>query len=178
MRPASTVTPSASVSWIVAAVVKTFPVVTAPSAAKHTAASHIVLIIFQSLRPLRQDSLRFYWSRCAAECLSIVAIPKTQPSSARRSAHESWQQLRDSRESKRFRLFAFQDGRCDFRWERKANRSHQMRRNHLKGGGGDRINAVLAAAGYNFSLLLRWFRRLLCALLLILARAVLVTRFA
>jgi hypothetical protein len=30
--------------------------------------------------------------------------------------------------------------------------------------------AVLAAAGYNFSLLLRWFRRLLCALLLILAR--------
>jgi hypothetical protein len=88
MRPASTVTPSASVSWIVAAVVKTFPVVTAPSAAKHTAASHIVLIIFQSLRPLRQDSLRFYWSRCAAECLSIVAIPKTQPSSARRSAHD------------------------------------------------------------------------------------------
>src|ERR1700677_906594 len=88
MRPASTVTPSASVSWIVAAVVKTFPTVTAPSAAKHTAASHIVLIIFQSLRPLRQDSLRFYWGRCAAECLSIVAIPKTQPSSARRSAYD------------------------------------------------------------------------------------------
>jgi hypothetical protein len=90
----------------------------------------------------------------------------------------SWQQLRDSRESKRFRLFAFQDRRCDFRWERKANRSHRMRRNHLKGRGGDRINAVLAAAGYNFSLLLRRFGRLLCALLLILARAVLVARFA
>jgi DDE family transposase len=50
---------------------------------------------------------------------------------------------------------------------------HRMRRNHLKGRQGDRINAVLAAAGYNFSLLLRWFRRLLRALLLILARAVL-----
>jgi len=28
----------------------------------------------------------------------------------------------------------------------------------LKGRDGDRINAVLAAAGYNFSLLLRWFK--------------------
>jgi IS5 family transposase len=55
---------------------------------------------------------------------------------------------------------------------------HRMRRNHLKGRGGDRINAVLAAAGYNFSLLLRWFRRLLCVLLPILARTVLATRFA
>jgi len=44
---------------------------------------------------------------------------------------------------------------------------HRMRRNHLQGREGDRINAVLAAAGYNFSLLLRWFRRLLRALLLI-----------
>jgi hypothetical protein len=35
----------------------------------------------------------------------------------------------------------------------------------------DRINAVLAAAGFNFSLLLRWFRRLLRGLLLILACA-------
>ena len=50
---------------------------------------------------------------------------------------------------------------------------HRMRRNHLKGRDGDRINAVLAAAGYNFSLLLRWFRRILRALLLILARALL-----
>src|ERR1700726_3994547 len=55
---------------------------------------------------------------------------------------------------------------------------HRMRRNHLKGREGDRINAVLAAAGYNFSLLLRWFRRLLRTLLLILARAVLAPRFA
>jgi transposase, IS5 family len=55
---------------------------------------------------------------------------------------------------------------------------HRMRRNYLKGRDGDRINAVLAAAGFNFILLLRWFRRILCALLLILARAVLATRFA
>jgi hypothetical protein len=48
-----------------------------------------------------------------------------------------------------------------------------MRRNHLKGHEGDRINAVLAAAGYNFSLLLRWSRHLLRTLLLIVARAVL-----
>ena len=34
---------------------------------------------------------------------------------------------------------------------------HRMRRNYLKGRDGDRINAVLAAAGFNFSLLLRWF---------------------
>ena len=44
---------------------------------------------------------------------------------------------------------------------------HRMRRNHLKGREGDRINAVLAAAGYNFSLLRRWFAELLRALLLI-----------
>ena len=30
---------------------------------------------------------------------------------------------------------------------------HRMDRNYLKGRDGDRINAVLAAAGYNFSLL-------------------------
>ena len=41
---------------------------------------------------------------------------------------------------------------------------HRMGRNHLKGRDGDRINAVLAAAGYNFSLLLRWLDRLLRAL--------------
>jgi transposase, IS5 family len=45
-----------------------------------------------------------------------------------------------------------------------------MRRNHLKGRGGDRINAVLAAAGYNFSLLRRWFKELLRILLWILCR--------
>jgi transposase, IS5 family len=41
---------------------------------------------------------------------------------------------------------------------------HRMGRNYLKGRDGDRINAVLAAAGYNFSLLLRWLSRLLRAL--------------
>jgi IS5 family transposase len=45
---------------------------------------------------------------------------------------------------------------------------HRMGRNHLKGRDGDRINAVLAATGYNFSLLLRWFEELLRALLLML----------
>jgi IS5 family transposase len=48
---------------------------------------------------------------------------------------------------------------------------HRMRRNHLKGREGDRINAVLAAAGYNFSLLRRWFAELLRVLLLILCRS-------
>ena len=42
---------------------------------------------------------------------------------------------------------------------------HRMGRNYLKGRDGDRINAVLAAAGYNFSLLLRWLERLLGALI-------------
>ena len=32
---------------------------------------------------------------------------------------------------------------------------HRMGRNHLKGRDGDRANAVLAAVGYNFALLLR-----------------------
>jgi transposase, IS5 family len=42
---------------------------------------------------------------------------------------------------------------------------HRMDRNHLKGRDGDRANAILAAAGSNFALLLRWLRRLLRALL-------------
>jgi transposase, IS5 family len=42
---------------------------------------------------------------------------------------------------------------------------HRMDRNHLKGRAGDRANAVLAAAGYNFALLLRWLARLLRALI-------------
>jgi IS5 family transposase len=46
---------------------------------------------------------------------------------------------------------------------------HRMGRNYLKGRNGDRINAVLAAAGYNFHLLLRWFNAPLRALLHILA---------
>jgi transposase, IS5 family len=41
---------------------------------------------------------------------------------------------------------------------------HRVGRNHLIGRHGDRINAILAAAGYNFSLLLRWLAWLLCAL--------------
>jgi transposase, IS5 family len=41
---------------------------------------------------------------------------------------------------------------------------HRMDRNYLKGRDGDRANAVLAAAGYNFSLLLRWLERVLRAL--------------
>jgi hypothetical protein len=44
---------------------------------------------------------------------------------------------------------------------------HRLRRNYLKGCYGDRINAVLAAAGYNFSLLRRWFEEFLRALLLL-----------
>jgi transposase, IS5 family len=50
---------------------------------------------------------------------------------------------------------------------------HRMRRNYLTGRDGDRINAVLAAAGYNFSLLLRWFEELLRVLSLILWHALL-----
>jgi transposase, IS5 family len=53
---------------------------------------------------------------------------------------------------------------------------HRMGRNYLKGRDGDRINAVLAAAGYNFSLLLRWFEELLRTLSLILCRALLAPR--
>ena len=48
---------------------------------------------------------------------------------------------------------------------------HRMDRNHLKGREGDCANAVLAAAGYNFSLLLRWFEALLRALIQTLIRA-------
>jgi len=47
---------------------------------------------------------------------------------------------------------------------------HRMDRNYLKGRDGDRINAVLAAAGYNFSLLLRWLAALLRVLFLALVR--------
>ena len=41
---------------------------------------------------------------------------------------------------------------------------HRMGRNHLAGSQGDVINAVSAAVGYNFGLLLRWLA-LLCALI-------------
>ena len=42
---------------------------------------------------------------------------------------------------------------------------HRKGRNYLAGYQGDAVNAILAAAGYNFSLLLNWFRQLLCLLL-------------
>src|SRR5690348_16376084 len=47
---------------------------------------------------------------------------------------------------------------------------HRMGRNYLKGRDGDRMNAVLAAAGYNFGLLLRWLAELLRALIRALVR--------
>ncbi len=46
---------------------------------------------------------------------------------------------------------------------------HRMDRIYLKGRDG--ANAVLAAAGYNFSLLIRWFEALLRALIAALFRA-------
>jgi hypothetical protein len=47
---------------------------------------------------------------------------------------------------------------------------HRLGRNYLKGPEGDRTNSVLAAAGYNFGLLLRWPAELLRAFIRILAR--------
>jgi IS5 family transposase len=44
---------------------------------------------------------------------------------------------------------------------------HRMSRNHLIGSAGDAINAVLAAVGYNFRLLLKWLA-LLCTFIWIL----------
>jgi IS5 family transposase len=46
---------------------------------------------------------------------------------------------------------------------------HRMDRNYLKGRDGDRSNAVLAAAGFNFGLLLRWLAQILRALIWALA---------
>ena len=42
---------------------------------------------------------------------------------------------------------------------------HRLDRNRLKGRDGDRANVLLAAAGYNFHLLLRWLEALLRALI-------------
>jgi IS5 family transposase len=53
-----------------------------------------------------------------------------------------------------------------------------MGRNYLKGRDGDRINAVLAAAGYNFALLLRWLARLLRARFQALSTTFPITRLA
>jgi len=55
---------------------------------------------------------------------------------------------------------------------------HRMGRNYLKGRDGDRINAVLAAAGYNFGLLLRWLARLFRALFQALSIAFSIARLA
>jgi IS5 family transposase len=41
-----------------------------------------------------------------------------------------------------------------------------MGRNYLAHSSGDAINAVLAAVGYNFRLLLRWLRLLLLRILI------------
>lgn len=40
-----------------------------------------------------------------------------------------------------------------------------MDRNYLKDRGRDRVSAILAAAGYNFVLLLRWLAALLRAII-------------
>ncbi|MER9502740.1 transposase, partial [Mesorhizobium sp. M0587] len=42
---------------------------------------------------------------------------------------------------------------------------HRMGRNYLAGKHGDAVNAILAAAGYNFSLLLRWLKGFLSLLI-------------
>ncbi len=49
---------------------------------------------------------------------------------------------------------------------------HRMGRHHLIGSAGDAINAVLAAVGYNFRLLLKWLT-LLCAWILAVLTAAL-----
>ncbi len=55
---------------------------------------------------------------------------------------------------------------------------HRKDRNYLKGRDGDRANAVLAAAGYDFSLLVRWFEALLRALIAVLLRTPVTTQIA
>jgi IS5 family transposase len=51
-----------------------------------------------------------------------------------------------------------------------AKSDHRMDRNYLKGSAGDAINAVLAAAGYNFRRLLAWLRLFLRAWLATIMR--------
>ena len=51
-----------------------------------------------------------------------------------------------------------------------AKGEHRMGRNYLAGPAGDAINAVLAAAGYNFRRLLAWLALLLSAFLFAIAR--------
>ena len=53
---------------------------------------------------------------------------------------------------------------------------HRMGRNHLAHAAGDAINAVLAAAGYNFRRLLAWLTRLLAFLIACLAHTLRASR--
>ena len=53
-----------------------------------------------------------------------------------------------------------------------------MGRNYLKGHAGDCANALLAAAGYNFGLLLRWLAEILRALFAVLLHSAPMPRFA
>ena len=48
----------------------------------------------------------------------------------------------------------------------------------IKGPAGDRINALLAATGYNFGLLLRWLATILRALIMALNQTDPITRVA
>ena len=48
---------------------------------------------------------------------------------------------------------------------------HRMGRNYLAHAQGDAINAILAAAGYNFRLLLTWLRLFLLTILIALGLA-------
>ena len=47
---------------------------------------------------------------------------------------------------------------------------HHLGRNYLKGTQGDKLNALLSGAGYNFRLLLKWFRLLFVRILWRLVR--------
>ena len=55
---------------------------------------------------------------------------------------------------------------------------HRMGRNYHKGHAGDCANALLAAAGYNFGLLLRWLAEILRALFAVLLHSAPMPRFA
>jgi IS5 family transposase len=50
--------------------------------------------------------------------------------------------------------------------------NHRMGRNYLAHASGDTINAVLAAAGYNFRRLIHWLRFLLLRILIALGLAI------
>ena len=62
-------------------------------------------------------------------------------------------------------------------WASRGPHGHARLRGDARGRDGDRINAVPAAAGYNFILLLRWFEELLRVLSLILWHPILAAPF-